>query len=127
MLFFKKHIAPIYTGMANGRFIQRKYEKALVLYEKACRIDPSTIENKNVLSCIGRCYLALGKHNDAYTNLYRSYGLYKKTVPDFKNAFEKKEYISLIKAYVVTLEKIGKGDEAMNVKKETGDIYTEQL
>ena len=113
--------------MANGRFVQRQYEKALILYEKACRIDPSTCENKHVLSCIGRCYLALGKHNDAFTNLAKSYELYKNTADDFQEDFEKKEYISLIKAYVVTLEKIGKVEEAMIVKKETGDIYTEQL
>ena len=126
MSFLGKFFAPIYVGMANGRFLQKKYDKAVVLYDKACKMDPRNERMEHIYSCLGRSYFGIGENKKAVEKLSKSYQLYKKVIRDIKGDFEKKEFKETLKAYAAALKNVGEHSKAKDIEIEEESFKTQR-
>jgi tetratricopeptide (TPR) repeat protein len=122
MSFFGKLITPWYSGLAFSKFHRQRYEEAARLFEKVCKLDPTGDRMELVYSCLGRCYLALEKDDEALEILSNAFQLYQKRTQGPENDFERREYKELLRAYNFALEKTGLVDRAKEIAIELENV-----
>jgi tetratricopeptide (TPR) repeat protein len=123
MRVIKKLLASWYTGGAFSRFARKNYKDAADLFEKALRLDPDSGRKELSYSCLGRCYLVLGRMNEALKNLSMAYELYEKNISAaLQNDFELSQYKEFLKAYSYALEQIGKSEYAHEIARRAEDV-----
>ncbi len=116
MRLIRRLLAGLYVGSAFRKFIDTKYEDAARLFEKALRLDPNSDRMELTYSCLGRCYLHLGRMDEALKNLSLAYDLYQKNMSTvFQSEFELTQYKDFLNAYSCALEKVGQIDFAREV------------
>jgi len=111
----------MYCGHGFYRFAEGKYEKAARIFEKVCRLDPDGERMEIIHSCLGRCYLALGKNDEALENLSKAYHLFHNPKVPYRKAEDSvypDEYNHMLKAYREVLLKLGQTELAEKISKE---------
>jgi len=108
------------------RFHQERYEDAVRLLEKARTLDHDPERKELELSYLGRCYLALGRNNDALEHLSAAYEAFRDPIKTLKTDFEQKEFLDFLNAYRIVLEKVGESDRAQELARQAQE-YRETL
>jgi tetratricopeptide (TPR) repeat protein len=98
-----------------------RYKDAAPLFEKVCELDPTNKRIEYVYSCLGRCYLAMEKHDEALIALEKGYDLYHKRNQPIKDSFERKDFKELLKAYRSILQHFQKNDFASDIDRELNE------
>ena len=75
MNFFRKLFGPFYYGIAMAKFTSNHHKEAAKLLENAYKFYPHPDRPEYYYSCLGRCYLAIEKYDEAYEALQRSWEL----------------------------------------------------
>ncbi len=118
--FIKKNIAPLYFGLAAGKFAQGKYYDAISLFEKSNSYDPSYEGNGQYLSCLGRCYYYVGNYNKCLNFLTKAFEYYKISKSDinFNNEVAKNDYLNMLNVLIAVLVHFGNNEYANKVNAE---------
>lgn len=116
----------MYCGHGFYRFAEGKYEEAARIFEKVCRLHREGERMEIIHSCLGRCYLAIGKNDEALENLSTAYHLFHKNrVPYRKgeNSVYPNEYMQMIEAYSEVLLRLGQTELAEKIAKEAEESH----
>jgi len=115
MAFWEKWLVPWYSGLAFSKFQRQKYKDAARLFEKICKLDPKGDRMELIYSCLGRCYLALEKNNEAFKVLTTAYDLYRQRGYIPKEDFNRVQYKEFLRAYSYILSKVGQESRSKEV------------
>ena len=110
-------------GRALGRFYQRRYEDAAVLFERAERLDPDHARVHFNHALQGRCYCALGRNKDALELLSRAYGPYCDCAQrESFDSHTKRDFVDFLDVFSHVLLRTGKADRAEQVALQASDF-----
>jgi tetratricopeptide (TPR) repeat protein len=116
--FFGVYKAASLHGVAAARFYQKRYNDAARLFEQICKLDPEHERIEVSFSYLGRCYLYLGRYDEAEDILSRAYELFRRRNQSPDGKFYRREYVSFLIAFSNVLKKNGQLDRALEIDRE---------
>ncbi len=103
------------------RFYQKRYDEAARHLEKVYKLDPTFEESNLFHSCLGRTYLALGRHMDALNHLSRAYELFHKRIDFLKEDTEQQEFLDTLNAFTHVLRITDHAEHAQAIAHEAAE------
>ena len=100
------------------RFHQERFHDAARLFEKVCTLNHDAEKRELQLAYLGRCYLALGRDNDALDKFSAAYLQYHDKSKTLRKDFERQEFLQFLHACSATLQKVGQLERAREIARE---------
>jgi len=101
-----------------ARFHQGRYREAARLLEKVCKLEVNDEGRALEYSYLGRCYLALGQHQDALDRFSRAYEPMRIRSQTLEDEFARQEYVDFLHAFSNALRTSGQPDRAQQIYRE---------
>ena len=111
-------IAAAFSDRGFCWFAEGKFQAAAYAFEVVCWLNPEGDRMEIILSCLGRCYLALGKGDKALGNLSKAYYLFHNPKDPYGEPGDRaypEEYKQMLKAYSQVLLSLGRTELAEKI------------
>ncbi len=122
MGFLSGYLAVFYFVRGLNKFNQKRYQEAVTIFEKVCKLDPKHKKKAVYHSYLGRSYHELGKYNDALHYLSLSYKDFRKKDLIAEDDYERGVILETIKAFSSVLNELGEEDRSHEIAKELESV-----